>query len=375
MNWAMAGNNGAGGTATLEPPRTQPAAPLKITPLGGFPLSEPPLPRTIDGRRLDIFQAYQSRVHSQAAHAPIKVYTVEVPELEIVAHPQLKTVAGRTGEGGVITDLFAYSNGAAPQFDLDTQPTRLAGRSLVAADGVAVNYYHFLFNALVRTAVVLRTHPLQQFDHVIVQDDSPPFVGQAMEMLGVPAERIVSLARTPRVRCERAWCGQYISDLLYPHHLSVQLLRGLFPAGICAGKRLYLVREGQRSVANHDDVWNALRPRGFEMVRCEQLSLLQQVRLFASAEAVVSPHGAALANLAFCPAKTKVIEFHSPRFVQTVYWFLASSGGHEYAYLMGRGEDPPLADRSGPNGWRSGSADNIDVPADQLQWLCSDMGL
>jgi hypothetical protein len=371
MNLPMAHD----GAATLEPPRPRAAAQLQITPLASYITPEPPLPRTIGGRRLDIFQAYLARVRTFAATAPIKAYTVEVPALEVAYHLELKTLVGRTGDGKIITDLFGYSNGAAALFDTAAQPAWLAGRSLVAADGLGVNYYHFLFNSLVRLAVVMRTHPLEKFDHIIVADDSPPFVRQALEMLGVRPEQVVSLARTPRLRCERAWCGQYISDLIYPHRISAQLLRGLFPAGIHTGRRLYIVRQQARSVVNHDDVWNVLRPRGFEMVRCEQLSLLEQVRLFASAQAVVSPHGAALANIVFCPAGAKVIEFHSPRFVQSIYWFLAAAAGLEYAYLIGRGDDPPIADRNGPRGWRSGSADCIDVPADQLERLCADMGL
>jgi glycosyl transferase family 61 len=368
-------NGGNGNAAIMEPPRGAPAHAQKITPLASFVHPEPPLPRSIDGRRLDVFQAYQANVRALASRAPIQAYTIESPSLELELHPDRKTLAARGGDGKMIPDLFAYPGGAVADFDEHLFVTTLAGKSLIAAEGNSPNYYHFLFNSIVRLAVVMKTHPLEKFDHVIVTDDSPPFVWQALDMLGVRPEQVVGLNRTPRVRCERAFYGQYISHLIYPHRLSAQLLRGIFPTSLCAARRLYIVRQGQRSVVNQDEVWNLLRPRGFEMVRCEQLSLLEQVRLFASAEAVISPHGAGLSNIVFCPPGAKIIEFHPPRFVQTVYWFLAASCGQDYAMQIGRGDDPPLSDKNGPDGWRSGIADRIDVSLDKLERLCGEMGL
>ena len=114
---------------------------------------------------------------------------------------------------------------------------------------------------------------------------------------------------------------------------------------------------------------------GFEAVRCESLTFAEQVRLFGSAEAVVGPHGAGLANLTFCPPGTKVIELMAPCFVQPIYWFTATSCGHDYATLIAAGDDAPLANRTDAGGWQSGGADGMTVDADRLRDLCALMGL
>ncbi|MGA2233236.1 MAG: glycosyltransferase 61 family protein [Tepidisphaeraceae bacterium] len=365
-------------TAVAHPPnvvwKSIPGAPT-ITPLASFVHPEPALPRSVDGRRLDVFQAYQAKVRSHAARSPIQAYTVEMRNLELAYHPVHKTVAGRDGNGRLLTDLIRYAGGSAESFDEATPVIDLPGRSLLAIEGHAFNYYHFLLNALVRTAVVMQTHPRVAFDQIIVTDDSPGYVRAALEMLNVPAERVVSLARTPRVRCERALYGQYLSELVYPHRLAVQLLRGMFPASLCGGRRIYIVRENVRRVSNEAEVRDVLVRRGFEAVRCEKLSLAEQVRLFASADAVVAPHGAGLANITFCPRGTRVIELASPRFVETIFWYLATSCGHEYGILLGNGPDAPLSQKNGPGGWRSENAADMEIEAGKLERLCQEMGL
>jgi capsular polysaccharide biosynthesis protein len=378
------GTSNAGRIAIADPPQTsarKPDSPLaqsqdpRLTLLAKFTATEPPLPRSIDGRRLDVFQTYRSNVLLFKAKLPVQVFMAEIPSLKIIYHPDKKSVAARRADGKIFEDLFRYAQDAVEYFNWDTPAVDLPGRSLIVAEGNAHSYYHFVLNALVRFAVVMQTHPRLPFDHVIVTDDSPSFVRDALDMLGIPRERIVSLSRTPRVHCERAWCGQYLSELLYPHPVAVQLIRWLFPSLICTGRRLYVVRETTRRVLNHDQVWDVLKNRGFEIVRPENLSLLEQVRLFASAEAVAAPHGAALTNTVFCPRGTKVIEFASPQFVETIYWFLAASCGHDYSILIGKGDDPPFDNKTDANGWRSHNAADIEIPIDRLILLCDAAGL
>jgi len=194
-------------------------------------------------------------------------------------------------------------------------------------------------------------------------------------MLGIPLEKVVSLKQVRRVRCARAWCGQFISELVYPHRLAIELLHGLFPSGLYAGRRLYIVRQGNRAIRNHPEVWEVLQKRGFEIVRCEQLNFADQVRLFAAADAIVSTHGAGLSNMVFSPPGTKVIECMAPRFVETLFWYMATSCGHDYSFLMGRGEDPPFTNKSDPGGWRSSNPDTVDVDPARLDQLCAAAGL
>jgi capsular polysaccharide biosynthesis protein len=56
---------------------------------------------------------------------------------------------------------------------------------------------------------------------------------------------------------------------------------------------------------NGDTVERILAQHGFEAVEPQHLGFAEQVALFAAAEAVVAPTGAACANLVFCGPGTK----------------------------------------------------------------------
>ena len=62
----------------------------------------------------------------------------------------------------------------------------------------------------------------------------------------------------------------------------------------------------------------------FEEILPEQLSVQEQAELFASASAVVGPHGAGLTNIVFCKPQTKVIELFAPSYRHSAYWMLAN---------------------------------------------------
>lgn len=108
-------------------------------------------------------------------------------------------------------------------------------------------------------------------------------------------------------------------------------------AALSPRRRLYVSRGGAdwRRVANEDEVERALAARGFEPVRAERLTAVEQVRLFAEAEVVVAPHGAGLANLVFAGPETVVVELHTPRFHSACYYGLADALGQDYRYVAG----------------------------------------
>jgi hypothetical protein len=63
--------------------------------------------------------------------------------------------------------------------------------------------------------------------------------------------------------------------------------------------------------------------------------------MFAEAECIVSPHGAALTNILFASAGASVIEILAPDYVDVGFWKLAAAiPGLNYRYLLGRGRRP-----------------------------------
>ncbi|TVZ41281.1 uncharacterized protein DUF563 [Alteromonadaceae bacterium 2753L.S.0a.02] len=78
-------------------------------------------------------------------------------------------------------------------------------------------------------------------------------------------------------------------------------------------KRIFLARRKTRHILNEDEVFEVLEEKGFKKVYPEDLSPVDQIRLFMNAETVVAIHGAGLAPLIFAKGGClKVIEIFSP---------------------------------------------------------------
>jgi capsular polysaccharide biosynthesis protein len=125
---------------------------------------------------------------------------------------------------------------------------------------------------------------------------------------------------------------------------TAQLGRGL--TGL--GERLYFTREkaGRRQVANEAALWAKLDELGFAKIALEDLSWAEQIAACRRARVVVSPHGAGLANLAFCAPGTRVVELVNREYFNPGYWRLAALQGLDYRVVMPDGESSLGEDRS-----------------------------
>lgn len=73
-------------------------------------------------------------------------------------------------------------------------------------------------------------------------------------------------------------------------------------------RKIFITRKDadNRNIKNQDELVMALK--GWETITLEDLSIKDQVKTFAEATHIVSPHGAGLTNLLWCREKTKVYE-------------------------------------------------------------------
>ena len=66
------------------------------------------------------------------------------------------------------------------------------------------------------------------------------------------------------------------------------------------------------------------------------LSLAEQAEIFARAECIVSAHGAALVNLAFCAPDTRVVEIFQQGHKSRSYYTISGLLGLRYGFLIGQ---------------------------------------
>lgn len=103
----------------------------------------------------------------------------------------------------------------------------------------------------------------------------------------------------------RPGCIYEVGDFAY-RDASVQFLRLVLADQLRQGstathrsRRVFLARSNDRRAYNQDEILAVCKRHAFDAVRPETLSFAEQVALFAGAEVIVGPSGAAWANVVF----------------------------------------------------------------------------
>jgi capsular polysaccharide biosynthesis protein len=222
------------------------------------------------------------------------------------------------------------------------------------------NYAHGLLQSVPRLDLLRRGFGLEA-DRYLLEEKSARATFEALDILGIPAERLhlVPRERAPAYRCAtlRAatsppfaaeWPTAFLHELFLPDPPTT------------APRRIYIRREGpRRAVLNEDDVIELLESAGFETLSMDGPTVREQAAVFASAEAIVSAHGAALANLVFARPGTAVVELMGRNSASVVYAHLAWRHRLRYEMIMGLEAGPP--DRWWT--WQMLADTVVDVPA------------
>ena len=199
---------------------------------------------------------------------------------------------------------------------LDAAP-RLDGRFAVFYGGVYQNYYHWLIDAMVPLSLMapllpddvtlllpgslaqFREHPIGKLDYLEVLE---AFGFGGLNRIEVPGQ----ICRVEEV---------YWPDRCNMHQVPASAVRtarervlARLPATGGERARIYVKRAGSRAVANEEAIEALMQRNGFTVYAMEDLTASAQIALFRNAELVVAGHGAAMANLMFCPEGTQVVE-------------------------------------------------------------------
>jgi capsular polysaccharide biosynthesis protein len=221
------------------------------------------------------------------------------------------------------------------------QPRRLTRRVVVAMAPGSGCYFHWLFDILPRINLLGGT----EFDLLYI-DHSKKFQRDYLRLVGISDDQILPYRRRAHYQAAHlivpslpGYTGRVTAQ-------TCEFLRSLLPAvggqpstgKTSTGKRkIYITRSDaqRRRIVNESDVWQVLQHSGFERVSLSTMSVAQQIRLFASAEEIVAPHGAGLSNLVFCQPGTHVIEIAAPNYVKNCFRDLAAHCHLGHSFLVG----------------------------------------
>ena len=228
-------------------------------------------------------------------------------------------------------------------------PEPLPGSTAVIASALASGYAHWLLDELPR---LLSLAP--DAAKTLIAHTAAPYARAALALHGwVGATR--QPGRTTHVQCEQLLVPSLSGTVVQPSPRALELITTfaspLHQNTSSFGERLYVSRSRaqRRRVTNEAELCAALERQRFTPVHLEDLTWAEQINAFRHAKIIVAPHGAGLANLAFCAPGTRVVELFHRAYVHGCFWRLAALRGLDYQPIVPPGREPlgqsPAANR------------------------------
>jgi len=176
------------------------------------------------------------------------------------------------------------------------------------------NYYHWMLDLLPKLFIALAAG---LGDKPFYLGASTPFQKQTLELIGLPLARVLDCNAIPFLQPDEL-IVPFLGDQHPPNVFDAakyRLLADVFAKLIPAKTKTrelparFLVSRGKtrsRRVVNEAALLARLVPLGFSAIYLEDLTLLEQITLFARAKAIVASTGAGLVNLIHCRPGTPV---------------------------------------------------------------------
>ena len=221
-------------------------------------------------------------------------------------------------------------------------PVSLPGTTAVIATTLGVGYSHWLLEELPRLI------PLKPDEcETLIAHTGHAYQREAVALHGFTG-KVLPAKRYAHHRCEQLIVPSPGHPTLTTLHTIGRFTAPLLLSAATSGERLYISRAKarRRRVANESKLWAKLSAHGFVRLFLEDLTWQEQINAFRGAKVIVAPHGAGLANLAFCPPGTRVIELFHRSYVNGYYWQLAALKALDYRPVAIEGDAPLAQDLS-----------------------------
>jgi hypothetical protein len=183
----------------------------------------------------------------------------------------------------------------------------------------------------------------------------------SLDLLGETVTEMDGLCRPEEVLAASHLDGRGI----YPDPWTLRLFRRLAAARaaqppsrptVPRGPKLFISRRdaAHRVLANEDELWGALRPKGFIRFVPGETPYAEQIGAFAAAELIVASHGSALTNIGFCRPGTTVVEILPSDFLNGCFRYLAIAARLRHAWFTTDLVDPFGVDVAAFMDWCAG---------------------
>jgi capsular polysaccharide biosynthesis protein len=290
-----------------------------------------------------------TRSYTKPAY-PLRVATV--------AGARLATGSGLvfTADGDLVIETLWDHDHFVREFSRPTrlpEPTRVAGTHASIMSLWCNNYFHWIFNALPRIAVLQASGV--SYDRLIVPERLSRFQRESLAVMGIPESKLTPFTGEHLQPEQLVWIAP-LAPINEPSSFLLDWVRQALGPGASEPRKMFYVsrRGGTRNAANERELLAALEPLGFELLLPETLSFQEQLRTFASAKLLVGPHGSNFVNAIFS-RHLSVLEFFQPAHVNHGVYTMLCAAGHDHWNIMCE----PTARRFGPRKF-----DDMHVPLD-----------
>jgi hypothetical protein len=292
----------------------------------------PPVPpRWIGGRRGQLGNTDRNPYFKWKTRANVQVHAWRLRNVVLDASTMLLL------HGGQIIKETNYHRHAYELEAMRVDPARLrrietSQPVLICGDAWCTNHYHFLNHTLPAMDSALSRHGVAGV--VMAEHMFRPAHVDLLRLLGHDGRQAYRIE--PGLQYEIAdaeFCAYTVGVADFANSAHLQALHARLaasvPEDLGSGARLYISRlaDKHRLTPNEPELAEALRRRGFAIISPSELTPAQQIATFRAARLIVAPHGAGLANLAFCTPAAAYYEMMPESFINPCFLTLAVRRG------------------------------------------------
>ena len=200
---------------------------------------------------------------------------------------------------------------------------KITGSVLSLVQGASsVNYFHWLFDILPKIFICSKNYNISKIDNFYLPE-LQRFQIQSLNFFKIKKDKIINSKLYRHIEADRIitvdhpWYtkGYFFEEFNnFPKWIIIWLRNNFLKKKkkFNASKKIFIDRSDSKSnhsqIINKDQVINFLKKKNFKVYKIAKMDFFKQVYLFWNADFIISAHGAALSNLAFCKPKTKIIE-------------------------------------------------------------------